>query len=189
MANNYLTQNDVDNYGRDLLDVAQRAAMQTVAPHLQNLEYQNAQLRQHLAKEARHRLDQQVEAAVPNFREIDRDPRWHRWLLGIDPLTGRPRQVLLNDAVARGNPTRVREFFERFQREAGGTQTYSAVSNRRARRSDRPIYTRDQISKLYRAHQQGAYTGREAEWARLEHEIIAAGREGRILGAVDVQGK
>jgi hypothetical protein len=75
---NYLTQNDVDNYGHDLLDVSQRAALHAVAPHLQNLQQQNAKLRQRLAKEARHRLDQQVEQMVPDFREIDRNPRWHR---------------------------------------------------------------------------------------------------------------
>jgi hypothetical protein len=50
--------------------------MQVVTPHLQNLEQQNAKRRQRLAKEARHNLDQRVAAAVPNYREIDRDPHW-----------------------------------------------------------------------------------------------------------------
>ena len=54
--------------------------MHAVAPHLQNLEQQNADLRQRLAVEARHPFDQRVERAVPNYREIDRNPRWHRWL-------------------------------------------------------------------------------------------------------------
>jgi hypothetical protein len=90
---NWLTEQDEQNYGRELLDVAQRAAMQTVAPHLQNLEQQNAQLRPQVAKEARHRLDRDVESLVPDFREVDQDPRFHRWLLGIDTLTGRVRQT------------------------------------------------------------------------------------------------
>jgi hypothetical protein len=34
---------DYQNYGSDLLDVSQRAALEAVAPHLQNLEAQNAQ--------------------------------------------------------------------------------------------------------------------------------------------------
>ena len=45
------------------------------------------------------------------------------------------------------------------------------------------------IRLLTRNHQQGAYNGREAEWARLEHDIIRAGAEGRIRGAVDLHGK
>jgi hypothetical protein len=35
----------------------------------------------------------------------------------------------------------------------------------------------------------GKFIGREDEWARLEHEIIRAGREGRILGALEPQGR
>jgi hypothetical protein len=35
----------------------------------------------------------------------------------------------------------------------------------------------------------GAYRGREAERARQQSDIIAAGRKGRIVGGVDVGGK
>src|SRR5580765_2130699 len=77
-APSYLTQEDVQNYGNELIDVTQRAALHAVAPHLQEIERQNAELRERLAREARRNLDQQVEIAVPNYREIDRDPRWHR---------------------------------------------------------------------------------------------------------------
>jgi hypothetical protein len=95
-----------------------------------------------------------VEQAIPNFREIDRDPRWHRWLLGVDALTGKPRQTLLNDAISKGSAARAIEFFRRFQQEeAGGTsQTYSVPYQRRTRSYDKPIYTRDQIAKLYDQH-------------------------------------
>src|SRR5215510_6340043 len=34
----YLTREDEQNFGPELLDVAQRAAAQVVAPHLQNLQ-------------------------------------------------------------------------------------------------------------------------------------------------------
>ena len=37
-----------------------------------------------------------------------------------------------------------------------------------------------QIQALYEAHRRGAYAGREAEWARIDADIIAAAREGRI---------
>jgi hypothetical protein len=181
---NYLTKSDVDNYGRDLLDVAQRAAMHTIAPHLQNLAQQNDALQRQLSKEQRHRMDQAVEAAVPNFREIDRNPRFHRWLLGIDDLTGRVRQTLLNDAIAKGSAARAIEFFRRFQQEeAGGTsQTYSATTNRQAGSYyGKPTYTPAQIKELYEQHRKGAWTGREPEWDRLEADIFAAQREGRVL--------
>jgi hypothetical protein len=66
MSTSYLTREDVDNYGSELVDFAQRAAVHAVAPHLQNLRQQNAALQQRLAQEARRNLDQRVAAAVPD---------------------------------------------------------------------------------------------------------------------------
>jgi hypothetical protein len=180
---NFLTRADVDNYGTDLVDFAQRAAAHAIAPHLQNLNAENAELRQRLAVEARYRLDQQVEAAIPNYRDIDRDPRWHQWLMTLDPLTGQIRQTILNDAIASGSAGRVVAFFRGFQQEAG--QAASSPSSQRSRHTaapSKPIYTRDQIGRLYEAHRKGAYVGREAEWNRIEADIFAAQHEGRVQG-------
>jgi hypothetical protein len=66
MTTMYLNQNDYDNYGGELLDVTQRAALQAVSPYIQNLQQQNADLRYQQAREQRRRLDAQVAAAVPN---------------------------------------------------------------------------------------------------------------------------
>jgi hypothetical protein len=205
----YLTQEDEQNYGRDLIDVAQRAAMETVVPHLQTLEHKNEELRRQLAKEQRRQLDNAVEMAVPDYREIDRNPRWHRWLLGIDVLSGRVRQTLLNEAISVGNAPRVVSFFKSFLSEevATGHVVESAPSSQpapaprepaisltslaapgRARPAtggnaslpaDKPTYTRAQVKQLYEQHRKGAYVGREAEWARLEADFFTAQREGR----------
>jgi hypothetical protein len=206
---NFLTDQDVENYGNELLDVTQRAALTAVAPHLQEVEQQNAELRKQLAKEARRRLDQAVEQSVPNYKEIDRNPRWHRWLLGVDTMSGRVRQQLLNEAISAASAPRVISFFRGFLNEeqaTGHLESAPSVQQPAAPRTaavplaslaapgrarpatggetqfppDKPIYTRAQIAQLYRMHQKGAYTGREAEWARQDADIIAAGREGRI---------
>ena len=186
---NYLTQQDVQDYGTDLVDFARRAAADALAPTLAQLGQQNAQLQQQVARTARQALDQRVESAIPNYREIDRDPAWHQFLLTVDPLSGRVRQVLLNDAIAASDAARVISFFHMFQRENRGSEGGSeSHGNRRtasshATSSGLPTYTRAQIKQLYEAHRQGAYAGREAEWARQEVDIIRASREGRILGA------
>jgi hypothetical protein len=205
----YLTEQDMQNYGADLVDFTQRAAAQAIAPKLMEIEQQNAELRERLAREARRSMDQRVEQAVPNFREIDRDPRWHSWLLGVDLLSGRVRQQLLNEAIASADAPRAISFFRGFQQEevATGHNEPAPVSHQaapprepaiplaslaapgRARPAtggdaslppEKPIYTRAQIAQLYSAHRKGAYVGREAEWARQDADIIAAGREGRI---------
>jgi hypothetical protein len=205
----YLTDQDVENYGSELIDVTQRAALQAVQPQLAAVEAQNAELQRRLAIEARRRLDQAVEVSVPNYKEIDRNPRWHRWLLGIDVLSGRVRQQLLNEAIAQASAPRVISFFNGFLREEVATGNIEPAPTSRqpaapresaitlaslaapgrarpatggdtAMPTDKPIYSRAQIASLYRAHQKGAYVGREVEWQRQDADIIAAGREGRI---------
>jgi hypothetical protein len=205
----YVTPEDEQNYGRDLIDFTRRAATEVITPKLMEIEQQNAELQRRLAIEARRSMDQRVEQAVPNFREIDRDPRWHSWLRGVDLLSGRVRQQLLNEAIAAADAPRAISFFRGFQQEetATGHLEPAPVSRQaapprepaiplaslavpgRARPStggdaslppEKPTYTRAQIAQLYSAHRKGAYVGREAEWARQDADIIAAGREGRI---------
>jgi hypothetical protein len=136
-----------------------------------------------LQKEARHRLDQQVAAAVPSFREIDRNPDWHSWLCGVDALSGEIRQRLLNAAIQRGDSSSVIAFFKKFQQEGGAAQTASAAPGRaRTASSGKQTYTRDLIGQIYEAHRKGAYVGREQEWARQEADLFAAQLEGRVHG-------
>jgi hypothetical protein len=187
----WLTTEDEQNYGRELLDVAQRSALHALAPAVQNLEAQNADLQRRLAQEARRNLDAAVERQIPNFREIDRDPRWHRWLLGIDTYTGQPRQALLNIAIMDNSTSRVVALFNGFLQSEGDTPQSPPTRGQAAgrRSTGKPIYTRNQIRELYEQHRKGAWAGREAEWQRLEYELIAAGREGRVQNAVDFHGK
>jgi hypothetical protein len=45
-------------------------------------------------------------------------------------------------------------------------------------------YTREQIRRNYEVRRQGGFAGREAEWERLELDMISAGREGRVENPV-----
>ena len=89
-------------------------------------------------------------------------------------------------------------FFRGFQREVGQTSAAPVfawgpgqVLERTRPRSmpQGPIYTREQIKNFYELRRKGKFVGREAEWNRLEWEIIRAGAEGRILGGLAPQGK
>jgi hypothetical protein len=196
MPQDYLTQADVQNYGPELVDFSQRAAVHAVAPQLAQLGQQSQELMRRLALETRARLDREVEAAVPNYREIDEDPRWHQWLRQVDPYNGRIRQELLNDAIAARSAVRAVAFFRGFMREVGQTSAAPVfdwgpgqVLERTRPRPQGRIYSRDEVKRLYELHRKGKFIGREAEWNRLEWEIIRAGREGRILGGLEPQGK
>jgi hypothetical protein len=45
------------------------------------------------------------------------------------------------------------------------------------------IYTRQQITDFYKQRRDGHIN--DANWARREADIIAAGREGRVVGAIN----
>jgi hypothetical protein len=182
----YLTAADEQNYGAELLDVTKRAALDVVVPHIQHLEAQNNALQRRLQRESRARLDQQVAMSVPNFREIDKDPRWHRWLAERDPHTGRSRQVFLNEAISQGDGNRViNGFFRKFQQEvgSGAYQAAPSASGGWGRQSGRPTYTRADIARFYELVRTGAFTGREADKDAIEQDIFLAQREGRIQAA------
>jgi hypothetical protein len=174
----YLTQQDLNDYGTDLIDLTQRAAATALSPQLERIEQENARLQHWLGVEARHRLDREVEQAIPDYREVDASPRRHAWLRSVDPLSGRVRQQLLNDAIANGAANRVISFFNQFKREAGAVS--HASSSQTGSSGSRRVYTRSQIAEIYAAHRKGRYAGREQEWQRQEADIFAAVREGRV---------
>jgi hypothetical protein len=187
----YLTREDEQNFGPELLDVAIRAARHGLAPELQRLHEENQQLQGQLDSATKLSLDRELDREVPNWREINTDPRFHAWLLTPEPYSGAIRDRLLKDAVAAGDAQRLIRFFQGFVREQGGAGAASATSQPRARQrrsapDGKPIYTRPQITEMARRRQKGLID--DAAWLRWEYELIAAGREGRIVGALDADG-
>ena len=181
----WLTQKDVDDYGHDVLDLAQRAALHAMTPELQRIDHQNAELRQQLAAEQRRGLYQSLDSSLPNWKEIDNDPKWRQWLLLSDPLNGRPRQSLLNEAIAAGDATRVLSFFRGFLAEAGQQpqQPQQALSAPTGKRT----YTRADITRYSDAYRRGRIP--EAEYQKISADIHAAAREGRISNVPIPKGK
>lgn len=117
----YLTEKDVQEYGPDVLDLAQRAALHAVTPNLSRLEDENAKLRRQLAEDRKRGLYQTLDAQIPDWRQIDNNPRWRQWLHLPDLYSGRIRQQLLNDAIQAADATRVSSFFRGFLAEEAAT--------------------------------------------------------------------
>jgi hypothetical protein len=192
----WLTQKDVDDYGHDVLDLAQRAALHAMTPELQRLDAQNESLRQQVAQEQRRGLYQTLDAQLPNWREIDNSPQWRQWLLFSDPYNKRPRQSLLNEAIAAGDATRVLSFFRGFLAEAPQSPQRQSPSQAGTIGGGGRIYTRAEIGRLHawRRNRITRSGGRlpaeeEAAWARQEADIIAAARDGRISDPPISKGK
>ena len=139
MAANYLTREDEQNFGPELLDVAQRAAWHAVAPELQQLREENQDLQNQLNATTKTTIDRELDAAVPDWRQINADERFHRWLLMPEPYSGIIRDRLLKDAVAAANAQRVVSIFQGYLREAGAAEQAPAGPAPRRAAERRPV--------------------------------------------------
>jgi len=161
-------------------------ARHALAPQLQQLYDENLQLWDQLNSAAKTAIDQYLDANVPNWRQINADERFHNWLLQPEPYSGIIRDRLLKDAAHAANAPRVASFFKGFLAAAGQAPAAHASQRNSRAPSGKPIYTRGQITQMASMRRRGQIG--DTEWARWEHELVAAGREGRIIGALGIDG-
>ena len=184
-----LTRQDLDNFGPELLDVAQRAAHHAMGPELQRLHDENEQLRDEVTRAAKTAIDQYLDANVPNWREINNDPRFQSWLLQPEPYSGVVRDRLLKDAAHAADAARVASFFKGFiaQEGAAGQTPARTTAGRAAARSPsgQRIYNRDEITRMWSLRRQGKID--DAAWTRWEYELCRASAEGRVRGALSLE--
>lgn len=208
---NLITEADREAYGDELIDLARRAARESVTPELEQLRAQNQQLTQRVQSTGKRELFQQLDAQLPNWRKINTSVQFKSWLRLPNVYTGTLRGKVLEDAVAGAQAPKVIALFREFLAEANATgmqapapqleqqehqpapraaavdlETLAAPGRARPASGDtqvpseKPIYTRAQISKFYDDSRKGLYAGREAEYRATEADFNAAQREGRI---------
>jgi hypothetical protein len=139
---------------------------------------------------------------VPNWQQINNDPDFQSWLLQTDPLTGRTRQSFLEDAQKALSVDRVAAFFDTFapqnsqptgqnadtngQPNRSASELEKQVAPGRSRSTSKPddsspkTYSQNEIKTFYNDVRAGKFKGREKERDRIERDIFAAQREGRI---------
>lgn len=137
-------------------------------------------------------------SAVPNWQAVNNDQEFHNWLLEADPLTGITRQTYLEDAQRVLDPRRVANFFRTWLEVSGKTTV--AQPNRKSATSELErqvapgraksgstvvasktnVYSPADIREFFNDVRSGKYKGREAERDRIERDIFAAQRDGRI---------
>jgi hypothetical protein len=156
----------------------------------------------------RDSLETTMDRDVPNWRDINYQPEFLDWLKLPDPYSGGIRMNMLKAAYDQNDTARVRAFFKGFLAEeaattpagyqpdrnpqpaAGGTgkipleslaapgRAKSAAAN--GAPTEKPVFTRAQITQFYLDKTNGRFRGRESEAARIEQQIFEAQNEGRI---------
>lgn len=140
----------------------------------------------------------ELSSYVPDWREINANQEFHNWLLEIDPLSGLNRQTYLDTAQNQLNAQRVAGFFKTWQslnsgpvaqspRSVTASQLEKQIAPGRGRsasavvnNNDTKSYTRADVAKFFDDVRKGMYKGREQERDRIERDIFASQREGRI---------
>ena len=207
-----ITEADVKEYG-DSIDVMRRAAreevnaangriaqLEAMVQQMQGVVPQVQQVQAAQKASSEQAFWNQLSSTVPNWEEINDNPDFQTWLLEMDPLSGISRQTYLDDAQRNLDVPRVANFFKSWEQATGKTidaqerrpstnsQLEKQVSPGRGR-SGRPAvqegqkYSPADITAFFDAVRKGRYKGREEERGRIERDIFAAQREGRIVTA------
>jgi hypothetical protein len=162
------------------------------------------QVARNQAASAEQQFWSELQNRVPNWQTINSNPEFQNWLLQTDPLTGITRQTYLDDAQQALDARRVAAFFLPWMEQAGSqdvrvqSQPQPQAPNRKAEleaqvapgrpRTVAPslanqakTYTQTDIKTFYNDIRAGKFKGRDAERAKIESDIFAAQRDGRII--------
>lgn len=202
----YVKPEDIEEYGRDMLDVVRRAAREEIEPELEALRAENAQLKQQLgrttetvAENARERMLAQLAREVPDWENVNTSPTFLAWLEDVDVFSGLKRREALIRAYNANDAFRVIGIFKAFKREDSATDPASRAPGRtpqvsketlvapgkpqsgagtEAPGSNKRMWSQQEIADFYDRKRRGKIPATEAE--TTEREIAAAIREGRV---------
>lgn len=172
-----------------------------IAPMVQQLSSQVQTVAHSQALTREEKFFQDVQAAVPNWEQVNVDPRFLAWLGVVDSMTGISRHAYLSDARTNLDAGRVVAIFRAYAHEAGGGTTQAGTSAAQVqpqselekqvtvestRRPSPPTggqdtrtYTQKDLDKLYADWRRGVYKGKEAEFQTKERELLEAINSGR----------
>lgn len=205
-----ITDEEVRDYGEDLLTVVGKKAREELAPVIGKYEEKIADLERQLKgvnsvvqQDTQQKLLNALDENLPTWRDLNRNEDFLAWLRLPDTYSGAIRHEMLKAAYAQGNAPRVLAFFNGFLAEEAATspaegepvkgtrvpkvplENLAAPGRAKTAAStsgpaEKPIFTRAQIASFYADVAAGKFRGRDADKAKLEAQIFDAGREGRI---------
>jgi hypothetical protein len=115
-----LTEDEMRDYGPEFIDVVRRAATEIAAPlhaQIQDLQGRLGHVQQETGNAFLTRMNATVGGLIPNWQDLNRDPRFVQWVQLPDIYSGVMRQQLMQDAWNSGDAHRVAAFFRAFLAE------------------------------------------------------------------------
>lgn len=196
--------------GRKAREIA-AAETKALRKEIETLKNQLGGVNKQVQTSVQERMISTLAAQVPDWQAQNVDPGFLGWLDDVDPYSGQPRRMMLNSALENNDTARVVAFFKGYQNErttvSPPAEEASAATPKRSpkvplgslaspgagrvaedttgtRDGTKRTWTKAQIAQFYKDIQLGKYKGsenRQKERMRIERDIFAAGREGRVL--------
>ena len=200
VAEKLVTDADVQAFGEDLIEVQRKVAREVAAEfrgELDAMRAENEQLREQLtttgSQVSEASFEQRLYRMVPDFQDVNADPRWINWLNEVDPLLRAPRKSVAQDAFNRADAEAVAHYVGMFkssispavQNNDKAAELEKQIQPKRSA-STAPIspqariYTDAQVQKMFQKSVELSSRGQREEAMKLEAEIDAAYREGRV---------
>lgn len=208
-----VTDQDVEAYGTELLDVIGRTAADIaeaeVARRLDELQPELAKTRDQVTtvagqvyQNAQDKFYGELAKAVPDWETVNRDEGWLSWLMQLDPLSGLTRQAYLDNASQSMDHARTAALFEAYKNtlapaSAPAAPAAAAPAKPALSPSPRPVGTasaplmrepqvgvkRTELAAHYRHASSDPAYRRSPEYKAMETRIANAMAEGAILEA------
>lgn len=210
-----VTPDEEREYGSEFLEVVAKKAQDAMMPYVRQLEAKVAELSgnvasvgTHVAGSDRQKMMDFIDTSMPNWRDINKNPKFLEWLALPDPYSGAIRQEMLDKAYGRNNGPQVLAFFNGFLKDEAVVDPQTAKPDAgvppvkpqaapkvsltdlaapgRAKDTaadapvEKPTISTAQITQFYADVAAGKYRGKDAEKANLEAQIFEAQRDGRI---------
>ncbi len=209
-AQRLLKQQEIEDYGEELIGVIHRGAAEAFNPEIAALKEEIKQLKSQLGGVSQTLHSSQRDTVldiltreVPDWKTLNEDELFLSWLDEVDTFSGEPRQVLLDRAFGSGDAARVVAFFKGYLNENAALQPLQQDEPPPARntstklndmvapgkpkgapggaqKGEKRMWTQKQIADFYQAVHKGKYRNQPDKQAAIERDIVAAGREGRI---------
>lgn len=205
-----LKDDEITEYGAELIDVVKRAAREELAPEVTRLSSENAELKRQLstfnegnAKSARQTVYDALNDKVPTWEALNLDTGFLQWLGTLDAYTNRLRSDLLKEAFEANDAARVVVFFEGYLNEnAAVSQQQGQTPAKRTAQVDmstlaapgkprggaapgtqegQQTWRQAEISAFYADVRRGKFKNDPKQKLKIEQSINAAVNSNRIV--------
>lgn len=199
-----VTDEDVRNFGEDLIEVQRKVAREVAAEfesRLEALQSENRELRD-LVGNADNRISEttfeaRLHRLVPDFQQLDSDPNWIAWLDEVDPVLRAPRRTIALQAYQSGDAEGVAYYVDMFKSSMANEEpAQDKPAAQELERQIQPVrtaanatpasqkgktYTNGDIQRMFKKAAMLNSAGKLEEANKLEAEIDAAYMQGRVV--------